>query len=125
MGMQLPAELERKCLELAGLVPSAPVVPVDLDAGEKEFQDDVVRAAKRHGWLAYHTYSSKRSVPGFPDLVLVRNTVLAFAELKTNAGKLTAEQKDWLAAIKRAGLPGFVWRPSDWAEIERFLTEGT
>ena len=35
---------------------------------EKKFQSQVVRIAKVFGWLCYHTYDSRRSEPGFPDL---------------------------------------------------------
>ena len=46
---------------------------------EKEFQRLVVDYATLHGWMHYHTHDSRRSTPGFPDLVLVRERII-FAE---------------------------------------------
>ena len=37
---------------------------------EKAFQTAVVELAELCGWKVYHTYDSRRSAPGFPDLVL-------------------------------------------------------
>lgn len=38
---------------------------------EKVFQAQVLDLAHLSGWLCYHTHNSRRSAPGFPDLVLV------------------------------------------------------
>ena len=74
------------------------------------------------GWLAYHTHDSRRSTPGFPDLVLVRDVVL-FVECKTDTGRnCRRHQQQWISAIDEAGGDARVWRPSDWTEIERTLT---
>ena len=87
---------------------------------EKQFQARVVLFAKRHGWLVYHTYDSRRSEPGFPDLVLVKDRIL-YRELKTETGKLTEAQKSWGRAVVKAGGDWAVWRPSDMAEIYKEL----
>ena len=78
---------------------------------EKQFQSQVVRIAKVFGWMAYHTYDSRRSEPGFPDLVLVRERVM-FRELKTEKGRLTPAQKLWGERLKSAGSDYDIWRPS-------------
>ena len=83
---------------------------------EKKFQSQIVQLAKLYGWTVYHTYDSRRSEPGFPDLVLVRETVL-FRELKTDDGKLTPAQKAWGDTLKKAGANYAVWRPSMAQEI--------
>ena len=61
---------------------------------------------------------------GFPDLVLVhpRRQLLAFAELKSDRGRVRPEQEAWLADLREAGVVAFLWRPSDWAAIQAFLT---
>lgn len=49
---------------------------------EKAFQQRVVDFARITGWLAYHTWDSRKSEKGYPDLTLVRHPRLVFAELK-------------------------------------------
>src|SRR4051812_42146788 len=89
---------------------------------ESSFQDQVVVLAKLFRWRDYHTFDSRRSNPGFPDLVLVRDTRLVFAELKSERGKVRACQQDWLAEL--AFVPcveTYLWRPSDWDSIVNTL----
>lgn len=89
---------------------------------EKEFQAQVLELARMSGWLCYHTHDSRRSAPGFPDLVLVRPPVVLFAELKNAAGRLRPEQHDWLASLKGCErVEASLWRPSDWQEIQEAL----
>ena len=59
---------------------------------EGKFQAAIIELATVCGWLAYHTHDSRRSTPGFPDLVLVRGGVLLFRELKTDTGKTSKAQ---------------------------------
>ena len=89
---------------------------------EKQFQANVVKAARTLGWLCYHTHDSRRSEKGFPDLTMVRRDRLLFAELKVGKNKLTPDQQDWLGSLLRAGQEAFVWRPEDWAEIVETLS---
>lgn len=91
---------------------------------EAGFQDAVVTMATYLRWKVYHTFDSRRSTPGFPDLVLVRDRVL-YRECKTNVGRITQEQADWIEALTAAGADAGVWRPSDWEMIERELTRDT
>src|SRR5262245_16025821 len=102
---------------------------------ERELQNAVIRAARTLGWLVYHTFDSRRSEPGFPDLVMVRDGRLLFVELKgerlTPKGKVTVgrpsrEQQTWLDELRsfvywldhRLGDYGpvqvWVWTPEDW-----------
>ena len=90
---------------------------------EKEFQRDVTKAATDLGWLWYHTHDSRRSVPGFPDLVLVRRGRIIFAELKTDKGKLSAAQECWGAELECCeGIEYYVWRPRDWDWVLEILS---
>ena len=57
---------------------------------------------------------------GFPDLVCVRDRVL-FIEAKSEAGELASAQRDWRDAIAAAGGEHYVFRPSDWLQIEGVL----
>ena len=108
---------------------------------EKGFMQAVVDLARLQGWLVYHPYDSRRSQKGFPDLTMVRDGRLMFAELKTGKGKLTPAQEEWREELREVswaeaetkdhfGSPMFVpcsnvryflWRPSDWPEIEQVL----
>lgn len=81
---------------------------------ERELQQAVVEAAARFGWLTYHTYDSRRSNRGFPDLVMVKGQRTLFVELKSDKGQLRLEQKEWLARLILAHQETFVWRPEDW-----------
>jgi hypothetical protein len=90
---------------------------------EKTLQGLVERCARLFSWRAYHTYDSRRSAPGFPDLILIRGERLVAVELKSERGRVTEAQLAWLMDLKRAGVEAFVWRPSDWlsGEVERVL----
>ena len=88
---------------------------------EAELQRNVLSLAAMTGWLAYHTYDSRRSQAGFPDLVLVRPPVLIYAELKSEAGRLTPQQHEWMEQLLACKQIAFVWRPSDWDEIVEIL----
>ncbi len=87
---------------------------------EKEFQADVMRLAKAEGWKAFHVFNSRRSESGFPDCVFLRDRLIV-AELKTEDGRPTAAQLNWLDAFRAAGVPAFLWRPSDMAAIVQTL----
>lgn len=89
---------------------------------EKDFQAQILELARLSGWRCYHTFDSRRSAAGFPDLMLVRPPVVLFAELKTEGGKIRPEQRRWLTVLEACpGVVVKVWRPSDWPEIEEAL----
>ncbi len=91
---------------------------------EKELQANVIKWAKLHGWKVYHTHDSRRSEPGFPDLLMIRNDQALAIELKSQKGKLTEAQIDWLTAFASiAGFQAMILRPSDWLNgtIEEML----
>lgn len=96
----------------------------ELDAAmsEKEFQQQVVDFARLKGWRVFHAFDSRRSAAGFPDLVLVRNGHLAFLELKTSKGRITAEQEQWIDDLNEVpAIDARVLRPQHWTEIEELL----
>ena len=104
---------------------------------EAEFQTAVVELAELCGWLLCHFHDSRREVKrrdgtrlfigdaatsGFPDLVLVRPPEVLFVELKSEKGRMTVTQKKWRDALSRCpGVRYYLWRPSDWGEIERVM----
>lgn len=89
---------------------------------EKQFMGMVIRLAEMCGWAVYHTHDSRRSEYGWPDLVLCREPVILFCELKTDDGEVKPEQEQWLARLKACGLDARLWRPGSWPEIEAVLT---
>ncbi len=93
-----------------------------MKTSEKDFQAQILDLARLAGFLVYHTHDSRRSAPGFPDLVLVRPPVVLFVELKSESGKLRPEQKAWLDALRACeSVEAYLWRPGDWPEIEKTL----
>lgn len=98
--------------------------PTKLKITEKEFQTQVVELAQRMGQLDYHTHDSRRSAPGFPDLVLCKpERKVIFIELKTESGKPTNHQLLWIGALRSAGADARLWRPRhfDSCEIQEAL----
>jgi hypothetical protein len=82
----------------------------------------VIEFAALVGWRVYHTHDSRRSATGFPDLAMVRGGRLVFAELKTSRGRVGRDQAGWLDALAGCGaVESYLWRPADWATIERVL----
>lgn len=88
---------------------------------EEAFQQRILDYCRLRGLLAYHTHDSRRSVAGFPDLVIVGGDRILYRELKTNGGKLSADQEKWLVRLKAAGGDASVWRPHQWDLIVSIL----
>ena len=118
----------------AGVVAMAALRPIT----ESQFQQQVIQLAKLRGWLVHHTRPARIKVQGvetyrtpiaghagFPDLVLARRGRVIYAELKAQAGQLREDQIRWRDAMcppeRQAFCGWFLWRPSDWAQIERVL----
>lgn len=101
---------------------------------ERQWQKLVTDYAALNRWVRAHfrpapTGRGKWVTPvaldgaGFPDLVLARDDPpgLLFVELKTDRGVLSAGQAAWLAVLTAAGARAVVWRPRQWAEVQRVL----
>jgi hypothetical protein len=79
---------------------------------EAQLQEAVRRLCADLGLFHYHPLNSKGSAPGWPDSVIIGRKVL-YRELKTEVGRLTAEQQEVGQRLRRAGANWRVWRPSD------------
>ena len=102
----------------------------------KDFQVALSIYAREQGWRVQ--YFRKTAVEGkggnwvgigpkgWPDLFMVRGEKAIVAELKSEIGTATAEQKEWLAALGEVpGIDTYLWRPRDAAEaIERLASSG-
>jgi len=115
---------------------TAAVKPELVKMSEAELQDNVIKTARAFKWRVAHF----RSVPvkhgdrvvyetpvqadgaGFPDLLLVRERVV-FAELKSETGRMSMAQQDWMFALREADAERYIWFPKDWisGEIEEVL----
>ncbi len=80
---------------------------------EAQLQDTVVAMCKLLDVAWYHPYFSRRSAAGWPDLALCGTTGFITRELKTERGKLTADQQRWGSMLRQAGISWDVWRPGD------------
>lgn len=108
-------------------------IPLHLRQSEAQFQEAVEEYARLHGWLVFHDQDSRGNEPGFPDDLFARGGVVVIAEFKTEGGKVSTErriankgrkservlpsQHDWIMASG-----AYVWRPSDWPQIEEVLS---
>lgn len=80
---------------------------------EAHLQGAVIDMCRLFGVAWYHTYSSRRSNPGWPDLALCGSRGFMLRELKTATGRLTTEQEHWGLMLRAAGVSWAVWRPAD------------
>ena len=88
---------------------------------EAEFTARLIVWMRWAGWLVYHTHDSRRSEPGFPDLILVRGRIVVALELKMPGCKPTPKQQAWLTALERTGIEAWCACPDDHAEIAAAL----
>jgi hypothetical protein len=100
----------------------------DSEIPEKDLQALIVRIAKTAGWMVYHTYDSRKSAAGFPDLVLIHTAKkkLFVMELKSKKGAVTDEQAKWIDAFTLVFENGHydakIIRPSDLDYVIKKLT---
>lgn len=82
---------------------------------ERQLQDSIFALCRVMRLYVYHTFDSRRSVPGFPDLVIIGNRVL-WRELKDwrPSSRPTREQARVLMRLRNAGQDAGIWRPADW-----------
>ena len=80
---------------------------------EDALMGHIARLCKDLGLLAYHTRDSRRSASGYPDWHIVGPVGSLFRECKTEKGRVTAAQDEWLTGLRAAGHDADVWRPSD------------
>ena len=87
---------------------------------ESDFQRAVIHESIDRKWQHHHQYDSRRSISGYPDLILFRERVV-WMELKVQNRKLKPAQKEWRNFILSAGGEWYVFWPKDWAKIMEVL----
>ena len=90
---------------------------------EKELLQNVLDMARSLGWRCYHVFDSRRSEPGWPDIIACRRGRVLAIETKTERGRLTEAQEDWILELSVSGIECHVWRPRHWlsGDVERVL----
>lgn len=90
---------------------------------EKDFQKQVIQLAELYKWKVYHTWISIHSSTGFPDITLVKENEdgtasLLFIELKSERGKVTEAQQQWIDILgKVPNVGAYIFYPHDWDRI--------
>ena len=98
---------------------------VELDAPEGVLQGRIRELALETGHLFYHTYSSKRSDPGWVDTAICHpdGGPLFLWELKSMHGEVSPAQRRWLEALQRVTrVEARMVTPADWPWCVRALT---
>ena len=89
---------------------------------EAELQALIVEVAELHDWLVFHDNDSRRNVAGFPDLVLVKSPRVLFLELKSEIGRVRAEQHAWMDALSRCDtIASAIVRPEHAERVIEYL----
>jgi hypothetical protein len=102
--------------------PSHAAVALGSLVSEKALLEQVRQLARMLGWMTYHPHLSRWSERGFPDVTLVKPPRLVFLELKSQTGRVSTEQAEWLAALNACdGIVARVIRPSDFDDVVAIL----
>lgn len=87
---------------------------------ERQLQRQVEGVLTAYRWRWYHPVDNRpvngrvqNVKAGFPDLLAVRGPRLVAIELKTEAGRVAPEQREWHTDLAAAGAEVYMWRPSD------------
>lgn len=106
-----------------------PTLALD-EVTEAEWQKQVINLARLFGWKVAHFRPAQTTKgwrtpvaadgAGWPDLILVRDRIVA-VELKRQNGKVADAQQEWLDALTAAGAETHVWRPSDLEQVAEVL----
>lgn len=88
---------------------------------EKAWQAVVVDLACVHGWVAVHFRQMVGNPAGYPDLMLFRGEEVILAELKTETGRVSRRQQEWIDKLAAVGTTVHVWRPSEWSIVVEML----
>ena len=101
-----------------------------MGASRRQLEEELLREVKRladdYHLLLFHCRDSRGSLgSGFPDLVIAGKKGYVFAELKSEYGALTPDQRKWGSALLEGGGVWLVWRPADLVSgaIEKTLAE--
>ena len=95
---------------------------------EEDLLRAVVDLAQLRGLLVHHSRPARTAKgwvtaivghKGLPDLIIVGSRGVLYRELKSEKGRVSPEQHDWIDRLEQAGQDIAVWRPSDWPQRVR------
>lgn len=101
------------------------------DSPEEDFQRELIGYARSLGWKVAHFRKAMTKNgrwvtavaadgKGFTDCVFVRDRVF-FAELKSETGVLSEDQKNWRDWLTAANAEWYCFQPTDWDQIREVL----
>jgi hypothetical protein len=92
---------------------------------ELALQKNIIQLATSKGWTVVHVNDSRQQrATGLPDLLMIRQPRIVWAELKREPGAgghkndPTPPQVWWLNELKASGQEVYLWRPSHWMSGE-------
>ena len=100
---------------------------------EAQLQDAIVELAGMLGYMVAHFRPAKTEkgwrtagsydAAGFPDLVLAGRSRVLFIECKSDRGRVSMEQAEWMDQLEWTPGEVYLWRPEHWnsGEVERIL----
>lgn len=98
---------------------------IEYEMTEKELRESIQKAAQDLGWHYHYTWTQIHSSKGCPDLELLRDGKMFRWELKSQKGKVTDEQHEYMSFLGLVpGIDVRVVRPSNLEQAYRALVEG-
>lgn len=92
------------------------------ELGEKKYMQSILTLARILGWETHHVFDSRYSSAGWPDIEMVRPPRHVYAEIKLDGTRLDPEQEKIIGLLRLCPqLEVYVWRPSDWPEVQKIL----
>lgn len=98
---------------------------------EALFTQQVLQLASALNWRSAHFRPAMTSQgwrtpvqgdgKGFFDLVLIRTPRVIFAELKSERGKLSPEQVEWMESVAGCPTENYTWKPNQLDDVARIL----
>ena len=92
-----------------------------MEISEGDLQQQIEQLLQFYCWRYYHTWNSRRSVEGFPDLIALRRHRKLVAELKKEGEEPTREQQNWLDEFEEVGFEVYIWHPADVEQAAKVL----
>ena len=74
---------------------------------EGQFQQRLIETAELCGWMVYHTYDSRKSREGFPDLILVKEGVRVLLAMEVKRSR--KEVRAMLQPANKRGRKQLAW----------------